>query len=89
MSKGPFTASFTLTQETPTAPIYSTLELSPRIGNDSDEIPQVYEIMCKYATDYLYLAGMVDEEGNLVDEEAFHEQTKIKATPKPASNRKH
>lgn len=88
-NKGPFTATFTLTQETPTAPIYSKLELSPRIGNDTDEIPQVFELMCQYATEYLYAVGMVDEDGNLIDEEDFHERTQINATPEPPSRKRH
>ena len=78
MDKTNFKATFTLSQEGLEGDIVSELTFEPLVDQSNvDEAPAAYEMMAFLVQQYLYAAGVIDEEGDLIDPEAFHNQTKL------------
>lgn len=84
-----FTATFTLSQEGPDGDVTSTLEFNPLIDRaNADEAPLAYEMMAFLAQHYLYMIGVVDENGELIDPEAFSRNTQLNVTTLPVDKSK-
>lgn len=69
-SEDVYVSTLTLQQAGPGSDIYSHLDLSPTIPFDSEEFPSSYEAACYLAAQWLYMAGIVDEDFNIIDESA-------------------
>lgn len=84
-----FKATFTLTQEGMEGDIISELSFEPLVDRDDlDEVPAVYEMMSFLAQHYLYMIGVVDEDGELIDADAFHSNTTLNVTNPPIDKSK-
>lgn len=66
-----YTASFVLSQDEHDSPVYSKLELEPRLKITDPTYPTVYEIGCYIAQMWLIMVGVIDEEGNVIEDEAL------------------
>jgi hypothetical protein len=73
-----FTATFTLSQEGPDGPVMSELSFNPLVDRANiDNAPTAYEMMAYLAQTYLFMTNVIDEEGNLLDPDAFDTQTTV------------
>lgn len=73
-SKTKFTATFTLSQEGEDGEIVSKLEFSPLVSDEdvaNNRQPDCYDIMSYLVQQYLYIANIVDEDGDIIDHDAF------------------
>lgn len=83
-----YTATLTLTQDGLEGDVYSNLKFDPLIdqNNQDDEgnlvIPASYELMSVAAEAFLHSAGILDENGNILDEEELHNTVSIEAGTK-------
>lgn len=76
-----YRAELTLSQEGPGEPIYSKLELTPRVSGDDDTFPHAFEAGSYLAALYLNMVGVIDEDGNVIDEDALVDNVEIEAAP--------
>jgi hypothetical protein len=73
-----YTATFTLSQEGAEGDITSTLSFDPLVDRANvDQSPLVYEMMSQLVLHYLYMAEVVDEDGNLIDPAGFEDNTHL------------
>lgn len=75
-----YTSSFSLWQEGPDGDVYSKLALNPKINASDDQFPDSYKLASYLACVYLNMAGVLDEDGNLIDEDALHDRNEIRAS---------
>lgn len=73
-----YTATFTLTQ-TGNGPVHSKLEFSPLTGEETptDVAPAPFQIMSQLVAHFLYITGMIDEEGELLDPDTFLDKSTV------------
>lgn len=76
-----YKAELSLAQEGPGSPIFSKLELSPRVSGEDDVFPRAFEAGSYLAALYLNMVGVIDEEGNVIDEDALVDNVEIEAAP--------
>lgn len=69
-----YTASFELSQDEEDGPVYSYLRMSPRITAADPNFPSSYEVASYIATAWLQMCGVIDENGDLMDEDALEFQ---------------
>jgi hypothetical protein len=73
-SKVNYTATFTLTQEGLDGELRSSLTFSPLLTDQEvvfGEAPDAYNIMSHLVEQFLFIAGVIDEEGDVVDQEGY------------------
>lgn len=81
-----YTATLTLTQTGLDGEIYSSIKFDPVMSEeDIDEngeliIPASYGLMSIAAEAYLTAAGILDDDGNVVDEDVFRDIVDIEAS---------
>lgn len=76
-----YTATFTLVQEGTDGEIHAHVSFDPLVDVNTleeDEQPGVFEIMSHLVEQFLFLTGVVDENGDLIDPEAFHSGVNLK-----------
>lgn len=84
--KTKYTATLTLTQDGLDGDIISKLKFDPLIGLDDIDadgnliVPEVFELMSIAAQSYLQAAGILNEHGELIDEEKLREVTEVEAS---------
>lgn len=66
-----YKATFTLEQTGIDGEVISTLKFDPLPENAEDRV-MAYDFMAGLAQVYLHEIGVIDEEGNLIDEDEFH-----------------
>jgi hypothetical protein len=66
-----YTAKFTLSQDGVDSELFSKLQMEPRIKLDDPTFPSAYHVASHIATTYLVMVGVIDENGDLVDEDAL------------------
>ena len=76
-----YTASFTLEQEEVGEPVYSKLEMFPKVSVEAEHYPRAFEAASYLAAVYLHTVGIIDDEGNVINETAFEENVAIDAVP--------
>lgn len=74
-----YKAEFTLSQEGPGGVIFSRLELSPRVPGLDDIYPTAFEAGSYLAALYLNLVGVIDQDGNVIDDDALIDNVEIDA----------
>ena len=84
----PFVATLTMTQDDYDSPVKTSLSFDPLIVDRDGDAPEAYERMAAVIEYHLYLTGVVDREGNLIDEEALQNNTYIDAAV-PANGTTH
>lgn len=79
-SKQKFTATFTLSQEGTDGDVTSSLTFEPLVSDEevlAGHTPDAYDIMAYLVQHYLQIAGIVDEEGDIVDPDGYENNTHI------------
>lgn len=76
-----YTATFTLRQTGKDGKLFSSVVMEPRVKFNDDDFPVSFEIMSELMTYYLYMIGMIDKQGNIIDEEKFHDQVEVNVSP--------
>lgn len=73
-----YTATFTLTQ-TGDGPVHSKLVFDPLTGDETptDLAPASFQIMSELVSHYLYITGMINEEGELIDADRFFGEASV------------
>lgn len=66
-----YIAKFTLIQEGLAGMVTPKLEFLPRVDPTKEEVPAIYEYLSNIALDFIRTAGIIDENNEIVDEEAF------------------
>lgn len=66
-----YTSTLTLSQDEPDGPVYSRLVMEPKIKASEHKFPSSYEANSYLATAWLQMAGVIDEEGNLISEDSL------------------
>lgn len=66
-----YVAKFTLSQDDIESDLYSKLSMSPRIKIDDPTFPSAYHVASHIATTYLIMTGVINENGDLLDEDAL------------------
>ena len=74
-----YKAEFTLEQDGPSSAVFSKLELSPRVQGLEDQFPTSFEAGSYLAALYLNMVGIIDEDGNVIDEDALVDNVEIGA----------
>lgn len=74
-----YVASFTLAQEGPGKPMFSTTDMTPKIQAGDEEFPDAYGALSVLVNAYLTIVGIIDDNGDIVDDEALDERTIITA----------
>lgn len=75
--KKKFVATFQLSQEGHDGEVHSVLTFDPKVNETGDNAPGAYELMAYLAQCFLEVTGVIDQEGNLIDPDAFHRNTLI------------
>lgn len=81
-----FSASLKLSQEELGEDVYTALTMNPKLKFDDKSVPSAYEAICFLSNAWLQMAGIIDEEGNVVDDDAVVDQVDLSVT---RSNRVH
>ena len=66
-----YTATLTLTQEGLDGDVITKLTFSPLLDADADQIPLCHDQMANLVHFHLYSIGVVDQDGALIDPDAF------------------
>jgi hypothetical protein len=66
-----FTTTLVLSQDEIDGPVYSKLNMEPKLKVGDEGFPMIYEANSYLATAWLQMAGVIDEEGNVVDDDAL------------------
>lgn len=75
-----YTGEFHLWQEEKDGDVFCKINLEPKVGPNDTEFPLVFELVSAVGTRWLLEAGIIDLDGNLVDEDSLHKSTSISAT---------
>lgn len=73
-----YTATFKLTQKGD-GPVHSELVFDPLTGDETptDLAPATFQIMSALVEHYLYITGMINEDGELIDADRFFGETSV------------
>lgn len=74
-----YTTRFVLSQDDLDSPIFSKLTMEPRISVNDPTFPSAYEACSYLATTWLIMAGVIDEQGNLLDDDSL-DNTELKVS---------
>lgn len=66
-----YVSTLTLSQDEPEGPVYSKLVMDPRVKASEHVFPSSYEASSYLATAWLQMAGVIDEAGNVLDEDSL------------------
>ena len=75
-----YRASFSLRQEVPGGDVYSVVEMSPKLKGTEDSFPTAYGAISYLATQYLIMAGVISEEGDIISTDELGDTVQIHAT---------
>lgn len=79
-----YSATLTLSQKDVGGDVYTKLEMYPKLSaDDADGIPSSYEAICFLAQVWLQMAGVIDDDGNVLDEEAVERSMELRVTQSP------
>lgn len=63
-----FVTSFTLAQDEPEGPVFASLSFNPKVAPSFDQ-PTSYGLVSVLFNTWLYMVGILNEDGELVDED--------------------
>lgn len=77
-----YTATYTLTQKGMDGDVHSTLSFNPMVSTQdpNDEAPMAFEQMSYLVQVHLEAIGMIDEHGNLLAPDQFHDEHAMKVS---------
>lgn len=79
-----YSASLMLSQTDVGSDVFTKLEMYPRLSmNDDGPVPSSYEAICFIAQVWLQMCGVIDAEGNVLDESAVEKSMDLKVTQSP------
>jgi hypothetical protein len=88
MSDTIYTATFTLVQEGLTGPVTPKLEFNPKVDPTVEDHPAIYEYMSHLALTFIRQAQIIDENGEITDDESF-QQLELDLSINPDVETKH
>lgn len=79
-----FSATLELKQDQVGGDVFTKLEMHPRLAfDDEGEVPTSYEAICFLAQVWLQMAGVIDENGDVLDEDAVERSMDLRVTKNP------
>lgn len=79
-----YSATLTLSQDAPGSDVFTKLEMHPRLSfGDPNPVPSSYEAICFLAQVWLQMCGIIDDEGNVLNEDAVERSMDLKVTASP------
>lgn len=79
-----FSATLSLSQDDVGGDVYTKLEMSPKLTmSDTQPVPSSYEAICFIAQVWLQMAGVIDDEGNVINEDAIENAMDLQVTASP------
>lgn len=66
-----YTASFAIGQQSEGSDLYFKLNMEPKLPHDATEFPESFQAISHLATVALYEVGILDEEGNVLDDDGL------------------